>query len=104
MLDIKYYLILGRKGRQVHLIVKFNKNDCFHLMGLQYLKDRPQLKRDRGKIFSSFYQKDLKMSIFVVLFFFKVNEIIQEIRLHGLCYLRKKLKFPRKKKKFYMID
>lgn len=176
MLDIKYYLILGRKGRQVHLIVKFNKNDCFHLMGLQYLKDRPQLKRDRGKIFDEIrlrnidkrviessdyynqienrinflphleelfdsnetvfkYNKKLnnysmieadylmknqwkEKNIFIFLskrleneyfcrsFFLqgKVNEIIQEIRLLGLCYLRKKLKFPRKKKKFYMID
>ena len=25
--------------------------DCFHLMGLQYLADRPELSRDRGKVF-----------------------------------------------------
>lgn len=28
-----------------------NKVECFHLRGLQYLTDRPELVRDRGKIF-----------------------------------------------------
>ena len=29
----------------------FDKKDCFHLMGLQYLRDRPELNRDCGKVF-----------------------------------------------------
>lgn len=51
LLDTEYHLILGRKGKAVSLKVKFDKKDCFHLMGLQYLTDRPELSRDRGKIF-----------------------------------------------------
>ncbi|MCD8023134.1 MAG: PBECR4 domain-containing protein [Lachnospiraceae bacterium] len=51
LLDIQYHLILGRKGMSVNLRIEFTKNDCFHLMGLQYLSDRPELKRDRAVIF-----------------------------------------------------
>lgn len=51
LLDIEYHLILGRKGVLVPLDISFDKKDCFHLMGLQYLTDRPELRNDRGKIF-----------------------------------------------------
>ena len=51
LLDTEYQLILGRKGEAVSLNITFEKKDCFHLMGLQYLTDRPELSRDRGKIF-----------------------------------------------------
>lgn len=50
-LDVEYEIILGRKGVAVTLKISFDKKDCFHLMGLQYLKDRPELNRDRGKVF-----------------------------------------------------
>lgn len=51
LLDTQYHLILGRKGVLVKLNISFDKKDCFHLMGLQYLKDRPELNRDRGLVF-----------------------------------------------------
>ena len=51
LLDTEYRLTLGRKGEAVSLNITFDKKDCFHLMGLQYLTDRPELSRDRGKIF-----------------------------------------------------
>ena len=51
LLDTEYQLMLGRKGEAVFLKITFDKKDCFHLMGLQYLTDRPELSRDRGKIF-----------------------------------------------------
>ena len=51
LLNTEYEIILGRKGTAVKLKIKFDKKDCFHLIGLQYLKDRPELNRDRGKIF-----------------------------------------------------
>ena len=51
LLDTEYQLILGRKGEAVSLKITFDNKDCFHLMGLQYLTDRPELSRDRGKIF-----------------------------------------------------
>lgn len=51
LLDTEYHLVLGRKGVAASLSITFDKKDCFHLMGLQYLTDKPELNRDRGKIF-----------------------------------------------------
>ena len=51
LLSTEYEIVLGRKNVAVKLIITFEKKDCFHLMGLQYLMDRPELRRDRGKIF-----------------------------------------------------
>ena len=51
LLSTEYEIVLGRKNVAVKLIITFDKKDCFHLMGLQYLMDRPELRRDRRKIF-----------------------------------------------------
>lgn len=51
LLNTEYEIVLGRKGVAVTLRIAFNKKDCFHLMGLQYLIDRPEINRDRGKVF-----------------------------------------------------
>ena len=51
LLSTEYELVLGKKGVSVTLRISFDKKDCFHLMGLQYLVDRPELSRDRGRVF-----------------------------------------------------
>lgn len=51
LLSTEYQLILGRKNIAVELNIVFDKKDCFHLMGLQYLKDRTDLSRSRDIIF-----------------------------------------------------
>lgn len=56
LLDKEYHLILGRKSVSVKLQIGFDKKECFHLMGLQYLTDRPELFHDRGKIFDAIYE------------------------------------------------
>ncbi len=53
LLDKEYHLVLGRKNVVVSLHISFDKKECFHLMGLQYLTDRPELVHDRGKIFDA---------------------------------------------------
>lgn len=53
LLSTEYEIFLGRKSVAVKLIITFDKKDCFHLMGLQYLVDRPELSRDREKIFDA---------------------------------------------------
>lgn len=53
LLDKEYYLILGRKNVAVHMKINFEKKECFHLMGLQYLTDRPELVRDGAKVFDA---------------------------------------------------
>ena len=57
LLDTEYHLVLGRKGVSVSLNISFDKKDCFHLMGLQYLTDRPELRSDRGKIFDEIKER-----------------------------------------------
>lgn len=57
LLDTEYQIILGRKGVARQLNIGFDKKDCFHLMGLQYLKDRPELSRDRGKVFDEIRER-----------------------------------------------
>ena len=51
LLNTEYKIVLGRKEVAVTLRIIFDKKDCFHLMGLQYLVDRPELNQDRGKVF-----------------------------------------------------
>jgi len=53
LLDKEYHLVLGRKNIAVNLQINFDRKECFHLMGLQYLTDRPELVHDRGKIFEA---------------------------------------------------
>lgn len=60
LLETEYEIVLGRKRVSVTLRITFDKKDCFHLMGLQYLKDRPELNRDRGKVFDEIVSGKIK--------------------------------------------
>ena len=53
LLDKEYHFVLGRRNIAVNLQINFDKKECFHLMGLQYLTDRPELVHDRGKVFDA---------------------------------------------------
>ena len=59
LLDKEYHLVLGRKNTAVSLQINFDKKEGFHLMGLQYLTDRPELVRDRGKIFDAIRERQI---------------------------------------------
>ena len=59
LLNVEYEFVLGRKGVSVSIKVGFDKKDCYHLMGLQYLTDRPELRRDRGKIFDAILSHEI---------------------------------------------
>ena len=51
LLNTEYKIIIGRKGIATELNVFFQKDHCYHLMGLQYLKDIPQFNGKRETIF-----------------------------------------------------
>ena len=134
LLDQEYHLVLGRKNTAVSLQINFDKKECFHLMGLQYLTDRPELVRDRGKIFdairerqimaehlqsSDLYYKiadridmlpflesmiDSKEDISAVHFSRRIKWITLRIRHHGLYCIRRKYLFQQEKKKYCMTD
>ncbi|MFR7570353.1 MAG: hypothetical protein ACLUWE_08695 [Lachnospira sp.] len=58
--------MLGRKGVSVTFRISFDKKDCFHLMGLQYLVDRPELSRDRGRVsYGKQYGEQESISVFI---------------------------------------
>ena len=85
LLSTEYEIIFGRKGIAVKLIIIFDKKDCFHLMGLQYLADRPELRRDRGKIFDEIQKGIIKQEqIESSDFYYKIQD-----RIHFLPLLEK---------------
>ena len=107
LLYTDYEIMLGRKGVAVTLKISIDKKDCFHLMGLQYLKDRPELNRDRGKVFDEIAEgvisiRDLESSHF----YDKIKE-----RIHFLPLLEEIMdsndtifKYNKKQDIFSMID
>ena len=50
LVGTKYCIHLGRAGKLAKFTVTFEKEDCFHLMGLHYLQDRRD-NRNRAVIF-----------------------------------------------------
>ena len=70
----EYEIVLGRKNVAVKLIITFDKKDCFHLMGLQYLTDRPELRRDREKIFDEIQKGIIKKENIDTISFLGVDE------------------------------
>ena len=83
LLNTQYQLVLGRKNLSVSLNITFDKKDCFHLMGLQYLTDRPELSRDRGKVFDEIKERKITVQqIESSEFYYKINE-----RINFLPYL-----------------
>ena len=107
LLNTKYEIVLGRKGVAVTLNIIFHKKDCYHLMGLQYLKDRPELNRDREKIFNEIIDGVIRISkLESSVFYKKIEE-----RVHFLPLLEEILdcndtifKYNKKSNVYSMID
>ena len=107
LLSTEYEIVLGRKNVAVKLIITFDKKDCFHLMGLQHLTDRPELRRDRGKIFDEIQNGIIKReNIESSDFYHKIQD-----RVHFLPLLEKMLdsndtvfKYNKKANVYSMIE
>lgn len=52
LIKFEYDIVLGKKKKLICFTIRFREIDFFHLIGLQYLKDLPQLKKDREIIFN----------------------------------------------------
>ena len=50
LIGTRYIIHIGRAGKHISFEITVEKEDCYHLMGLHYLTDRPD-KRSRAKIF-----------------------------------------------------
>lgn len=51
LLDFEYRFIIGRKGKTSELKIGFCEKEFHHIIGLQYLTDIPNVKRNRTHIF-----------------------------------------------------
>ena len=88
LLSTEYEIVLGRKNVAVKLIITFDKKDCFHLMGLQYLTDRPELRRDRGKIFDEIQNGIIKReNIESSDFYHKIQDRVHFFRCLKKCLI-----------------
>ena len=59
LLDCKYNIILGKRTVLTNICITFNKIHFHHLIGLQYLSDRPELNQDRTRIFDQILNNEL---------------------------------------------
>lgn len=59
LLEIKYHIILGRKGMKTHLNIIFSKWDFHHLMGLGKLKDIRISRQNRYDAFNDILNKKI---------------------------------------------
>lgn len=82
LLDVKYKIVLGKKGKLSEFCINFDKNDFFHLIGLQYLKDIPQLKTSRSRVFDLIIEEKItQQSIAKSAFYNKISQRIKDFTL-----------------------
>lgn len=74
MFNIKYDILLGKKNKEVNIIITFRCIDFHHLAGLHYIKDLPELKQSREKIFKAIcIDSNLREKIYNSKFFPKIE-------------------------------
>lgn len=107
LFDCEYRIVLGKKKTLYSFVLEFRKQDFYHLAGLQYLKDIPQLKKNREVIFDEIINELLTEKILEKsCFFSKIEE-----RIEGLSEIEKILdsnetvfRFFKTKSNFSRID
>ena len=70
MLNIKYHIIVGRKGKLGKINISFEMAHFHHLIGFKYLTDRPQLKKGREAVFKQIIDGKLTYANISSSFFF----------------------------------
>ena len=58
LLHFVYTILLAKKKTSLTIRLCFHKKDFHHLAGLHYLTDRPELRRDRVKVFDTILSDD----------------------------------------------
>ena len=59
MLTIGYHIILGRKGKEYHIQLRFPYDSFFHLIGLQHLTDLTYPSKNKERIYKEIIGKNL---------------------------------------------
>lgn len=60
LLNKEYHFVVGRKMTKISFDICFDKADCYHLMGLQHLKDIDGLKGKRQKVFDKIMDRKIQ--------------------------------------------
>lgn len=74
LFDIKYKIILGRKGKIVEFILSFEKEHFFHLIGLHKLKDVSYPSKSKKILFQSVLDGDIDYEMVKKSKYFLPNE------------------------------
>lgn len=59
LLTIGYHIILGRKGREYHIQLRFPYDSFFHLAGLQHLTDITYPSTNKERIYKEIINENL---------------------------------------------
>jgi len=62
LLNFQYNITIGKNNKLRNISLIFDEIDFHHLIGLQYLTDKPELKKDRVKIFEDILTDKLTFS------------------------------------------
>ncbi len=83
LLDIEYHFIVGRKMCEVSFDLRFDKSVCYHLMGLQHLKDIDSIGGSRQKVFDRISARKIRREMV------EASQYYPDVaeRIHYLCEL-----------------
>lgn len=80
LFDIEYDILLGKKGKEVNVVLIFRDIDFHHLAGLQFIEDMPDLKRSRDKVFADLCKDSfLREKIYRSVFYSKIEDRIKAL-------------------------
>jgi hypothetical protein len=82
LLDKGYHIILGRKNIQYEINLRFDKDDFFHLVGLQHLTDVTFPSQNRERIFKDIVSKKINIETIKSSAFYKECDV--ETRITNL--------------------
>ncbi len=82
LLNVKYKIILGKKRKLTEFYIDFQKEDFFHLIGLQYLKDLPYLRKSRDIVFDKIINGEITLTDISKSYFYEaITQRIQDFLL-----------------------
>lgn len=107
LLNVAYRFVIGKKGKSLSFVLKFDKASCYHLMGLQHLKDIDALGGNREKVYDRILNKKIDRQMVEASTYYKdIND-----RVHYLTYLESMLdsnetvfKYHKRFNKYSRID
>ncbi len=89
LINIEYYIVLGRKNKEYHIHLKFLEESFHHLIGLQHLTDIHFPTTNKKRIYKEILSKRINIKKIQKSEFYSKYNI--ENRINNLVYLSKML-------------